>query len=175
MDAQFDACVRARWAVLVRTAALLTGDVSSAEDLVQESLIRAAAQWHRVDPGAADAYVRKIMYHRSIDRWRWRRRQPDPVDVSSIPEAVGPDHSCSTDTRLALDAALARLTPKQRAVLVLRFFEDRTEADTAAVLGCSVGTVKSQTSQAIKRIRELAPELAVTFGRQIDAREEAMP
>ena len=161
----FDAYVRDRWVPLVRTAALLTGDAHAAEDLVQESLVRAARHWHRVDPGAVDAYVRRIMYTRSVDAWRWRRRQPDPVDTSRH-EAAGPDRDDDLATRLTLVAALRRLTPRQRAVLVARFYEDRTEVEAARVLGCSVSTVKSQTRHALERLRALAPELATTFGRE---------
>jgi len=160
MDTSFDAYVRARWNPLLRTAILLTGDPASAEDLVQETLIRAAAQWHRIDPGTVDAYVRRILYNRSVDRWRWRRRQPDPADPHAAEHGTSPDHSDAVDVHLTLDAALRRLTPRQRAVLVLRFYEDRTEAATAEVLGCSVSTVKSQTRHALARLRELAPELA---------------
>lgn len=172
----FDAYVRERWDPLLRTAALLTGDAASAEDLVQESLVRAARHWHRVDPGAVDAYVRRVMYTRSIDAWRWRRRQPDPVDPMryerATPDATGPSSSAMADdiddlaTRLTLVDALSRLTPRQRAVLVARFYEDRTEVDAARVLGCSVSTVKSQTRHALERLRVLAPELASTFGRE---------
>lgn len=170
----FDAYVRDRWEPLLRTAALLTGDAHAAEDLVQESLVRAAQHWHRVDPGAVDAYVRRVMYTRSVDAWRWRRRQPDPVDTSGdrpLPRvAGGRDDADDLTTRLTLLEALARLTPRQRAVLVARFYEDRTEVDAARVLGCSVNTVKSQTRHALGRLRALAPELAGTFGR-----EEARP
>lgn len=166
----FDAYVRERWDPLLRTAALLTGDAHAAEDLVQESLVRAARHWHRVDPGAVDAYVRRVMYTRSIDAWRWRRRQPDPVDTSEQDggraRMVRPDGTDELATRLTLVNALLRLTPKQRAVLVARFYEDRTEVETARVLGCSVSTVKSQTRHALERLRVLAPELARTFGRE---------
>ncbi|MEO6790172.1 MAG: SigE family RNA polymerase sigma factor [Ornithinibacter sp.] len=161
----FDAYVRGRWDPLLRTAALLTGDAHAAEDLVQESLVRAARHWHRVDPGAADAYVRRILYTRSIDAWRWRRRQPDPVDTSTH-ERAGGDANDDLVTRLTVVDALSRLTPRQRAVLVARFYEDRTEVDAARVLGCSVSTVKSQTRHALARLRLLAPELASTFGRE---------
>ena len=161
----FDAYVRERWDPLLRTAALLTGDAHAAEDLVQESLVRAARHWHRVDPGAADAYVRRILYTRSIDAWRWRRRQPDPVDTSTL-ERAGGDGNDDLVTRLTVVDALSRLTPRQRAVLVARFYEDRTEVDAARVLGCSVSTVKSQTRHALARLRLLAPELASTFGRE---------
>ena len=161
----FAAYVRQRWDPLLRTAALLTGDAGSAEDLLQESLTRAARHWHRVDPGAVDAYVRRVMYTRSIDAWRWRRHQPDPVDASRYEKACA-DGTDELATRLTLVDALSRLTPRQRAVLVARFYEDRTEVDTARVLGCSVGTVKSQTRHALERLRVLAPELASTFGRE---------
>jgi RNA polymerase sigma-70 factor (sigma-E family) len=164
----FDAYVRERWAPLLRTAMLLTGDRHSAEDLVQEALVRAAQHWSRVEPGTADAYVRRILYTRSVDAWRWRRHQPDPVDAAAHPEAL--DRTTETPdavaTRLTLAEALRRLTPRQRAVLVARFYEDRTEVQAARVLGCSVNTVKSQTRHALERLRVLAPELAETFGRE---------
>ena len=161
----FEAYVRERWEPLLRTAALLTGDASSAEDLLQESLVRAARHWHRVDPGAVDTYVRRVMYTRSIDAWRWRRHQPDPVDPARYDRAAE-DATDELLTRLTLLEALSRLTPRQRAVLVARFYEDRTEVATARLLDCSVSTVKSQTRHALQRLRVLAPELASTFGRE---------
>lgn len=160
----FDDYVRERWTPLVRTAALLTGDRHAAEDLAQEALVRAARHWHRVDPATADAYVRRILYTRSVDAWRWRRHQPDPAPPQADRSAL--DAMPDSDTRLTLAGALRRLTPRQRAVLVLRFYEDRTEVQTAAMLGCSVSTVKSQTRHSLARLRELAPELAATFGRE---------
>ena len=164
----FDAYVRERWVPLLRTATLLTGDRHDAEDLVQETLVRAAQHWARVEPATADAYVRRILYTRSVDAWRWRRRQPDPVDVASHPERAGAEAESpdAVAARLTLAEALARLTPRQRAVLVARFYDDRTEVDAARVLGCSVSTVKSQTRHALERLRVLAPELAATFGRE---------
>jgi RNA polymerase sigma-70 factor (sigma-E family) len=164
----FDAYVRERWVPLLRTATLLTGDRHAAEDLVQETLVRAAQHWARVEPATADAYVRRILYTRSVDAWRWRRHQPDPVDVAAHPEPAGAltDAPDAVAARLTLAEALARLTPRQRAVLVARFYEDRTEVDAARVLGCSVSTVKSQTRHALERLRVLAPELAATFGRE---------
>ncbi|MBT9256147.1 SigE family RNA polymerase sigma factor [Phycicoccus sp. MAQZ13P-2] len=162
----FDAYVRERWGPLLRTAMLLTGDRHSAEDLVQETLVRAAQHWSRVDPATPDAYVRRILYTRSVDAWRWRRHQPDPVDgVADGPGGHSSPHD-DADVRVTLGAALRRLTPRQRAVLVARFYEDRTEVETARVLGCSVSTVKSQTRHALERLCVLAPELAATFGRQ---------
>ncbi|CAN7151015.1 SigE family RNA polymerase sigma factor [Knoellia sp. LjRoot47] len=166
----FDAYVRERWAPLLRTAMLLTGDRHSAEDLVQETLIRAAQHWSRVEPATADAYVRRILYTRSVDAWRWRRHQPDPVDGAREENRLTAHDPEEVETRLTLAAALRRLTPRQRAVLVARFYEDRTELQTARVLGCSVNTVKSQTRHALERLRVLAPELADTFGRKETAR-----
>lgn len=167
----FDAYVRERWAPLLRTATLLTGDRHAAEDLVQETLVRAAQHWRRVDPATADAYVRRILYTRSVDAWRWRRHQPDPVghpglDDGSHRHPTSADAAPATDDRVALADALARLTPRQRAVLVVRFYDDRTEVEAARLLGCSVSTVKSQTRHALERLRTLAPELAPTFGRE---------
>ena len=165
----FDAYVRERWVPLLRTATLLTGDRHAAEDLVQETLVRAAQHWRRVDPATADAYVRRILYTRSVDAWRWRRHQPDPVEPpgDGAPGAPhGSDVGAEAATRVTLAAALARLTPRQRAVLVVRFYEDRTEVEAARLLGCSVNTVKSQTRHALERLRILAPELAETFGRE---------
>ena len=129
--------------------------------------MRAAQHWSRVEPATADAYVRRILYTRSVDAWRWRRHQPDPVDHASHGDPAHrtgePD---AVDARLTLAEALRRLTPRQRAVLVARFYEDRTEVETARVLGCSLSTVKSQTRHALERLRVLAPELAATFGRE---------
>jgi RNA polymerase sigma-70 factor (sigma-E family) len=163
---EFETFVRERWPSLVRSAILLTGDRDSAEDLVQEALGRAAQHWSRVDLPQADAYVRRILYTRSIDAWRWRRRQPDPVEVTERDAAPMRDALGRADDRLTLGAALARLTPRQRAVLVLRFYEDRSEVETAVLLGCSVSTVKSQTRHALERLRVLAPDLATTYGHE---------
>ena len=104
--------------------------------------------------------MRRVLYTRSVDAWRWRRHQPDPVDPAHHEPVTGADGTDAVDTRLTLVDALRRLTPRQRAVLVARFYEDRTEVDAARVLGCSVSTVKSQTRHALERLRVLAPELA---------------
>jgi RNA polymerase sigma-70 factor (sigma-E family) len=172
----FDDFVRARSAVLLRAAYLLAGDRHLAEDLVQETLVRVAQHWSRVHhEGNPEAYARQVLYTRAVDSWRWRRRRPpevggmpmETVDAVGIGAAV--DAVEAIERQLVVRAALARLTPKQRAVLVLRFFEDRTESDTAAVLNCSVGTVKSQTRHALDRLRVLAPELAEAFGQKVVA------
>jgi RNA polymerase sigma-70 factor (sigma-E family) len=162
----FEKFVRARWLPLLRTATLLTGDPHTAEDLVRDTLARAAQRWSVVlSASSPDAYVRRILYTRSIDAWRWRRRQADPAEPAERFSGTR-DETDHVDARIALATALRRLTPKPRAVLVVRFYEDRTEVEAARILGCSVSTVKSQTRHALGRLRELAPELAETFGRQ---------
>ena len=162
---EFSAYVQARWPALVRTAVLLTGDRHAAEDLVQESLIKAAQHWHRLD-GAPDAYIRRIMYTRSIDAWRWRRHQPDPVEVTERHTRAVPDGTDHVDLRLPLAGALRELSPGQRAVIVARFYEDRTEVETAALLGKSVSTIKSQSRDALARLRTVATDLAIHLGKE---------
>lgn len=163
---EFESYVRARSAALARTAYLLTGDVQHAEDLLQETLARVADRWPAlVRKGDPDPFVRKVMYHRAVDTWRRRRARPElTTDDAARPElhAAGDDAE-TVVRRLVLRDALARLTARQRAVLVLRFYEDHTEAQTAEILGCSVNTVKSQTRHALGRLRDLAPELLETF------------
>lgn len=163
MSADLDEFVRTRTPALLRSAYLLTGDQHAAEDLVQGALERVAVRWRRLAKENADAYVRTVMYRMQVDRWRRRRVATEHV-TETLPERAGEDQYASADTRVALRAALARLTPKQRAVLVLRFYDDLSEARTAEVLGCAPGTVKSQTHLALRRLREAAPELAHLLG-----------
>jgi RNA polymerase sigma-70 factor (sigma-E family) len=152
-----------RWATerqraLLRTALLVTGDHHRAEDLVQEALTQVALRWRRLHSGHPDAYARQVIVRGNISWWRRHRREvvADPPDQGT---AAGAE--AIADRRLALDRALAALTPKQRAVIVLRFYEDLTERDTADALGIGVGTVKSQTHVALRRLRESSPHLAV--------------
>lgn len=163
---EFDAYVDARASALARRAYLLTGDAHLAEDLLQDSLARVAQHWTSIERrGGPDAYVRKVMYHRAVDQWRRRRITEVMTDQPETHEELrGPyDAEETVVRRLMLRDALARLTPKQRAVLVLRFYEDLSEVETAAVLGCSVNTVKSQARHALARMRALAPELEEAF------------
>ncbi|GAA2354697.1 SigE family RNA polymerase sigma factor [Nonomuraea africana] len=148
--------VLARQQALMRTAYLLTGDAHLAEDLLQSVLIKIVGQWPKLRKGGnPEAYTRKALVNQYIS---WRRR-PHP----ELPSADPPDHGASYDEaaldRIVLRQALVKLTPKQRAVIVLRFWEDLTEAQTAEALGCAVGTVKSQVHHALARLRALAPEL----------------
>ena len=157
-EAGFDAFVRARASALSRTAYLLTGDHHLAQDLVQAALLQAARHWGRIHT-SPEAYVRRAMYHQNISWWRRRR-----FTESTLAAHDGAAPTTDSDLRLSLDQALARLTRKQRTVLVLRFYEDLTETQTAAALGISPGTVKSTTRQALARLRALAPELAELIG-----------
>jgi RNA polymerase sigma-70 factor (sigma-E family) len=156
----FDAFVRARTPALLRSAYLLTGDQHLAEDLVQSALGLTHRSWRSLHAaGNAEAYTRKTMYHLQVSRWR-RRRVAETL-AAVLPDRAGrqPDHADQTVLRLSLSSALSRLTLKQRAVIVLRFFDDLTEVQAAETLGVSVGTVKSQTAKALERLRILAPDL----------------
>jgi len=154
--AEFVAFVRAHQHRLMRSAYLICGDHHLAEDLLQGALVKLALRWRQVREGDPAAFLRTVVYRDAVSWWRRRRRER----LTSAPPAVsGPDGADDTSTRLVLVDALRRLTPRQRAVLVLRFLDDLTEARTAEVLGVTVGTVKSQTNAALKRLRELAPEL----------------
>lgn len=157
-DESFREYVQARGAALSRAAYLMTGDAYLAEDLVQQTLVRVASRWEKVVAGGdPDAYVRRVLYHQHISWWRrWRR---EPVPVERLPEPAGFEPHGPLDTAIVVRQVLGRLAPRQRAVLVLRYFEDLSEAQTAAVLGISVGTVKSQTRDALARLRVLAPDL----------------
>lgn len=162
-DDGFEDFVRSSSVRLLRTAYLLTGSVADAEDLLQDALIATARHWSSIDHGAAEAYVRTALHRGAIDGWRRRQVRPRVVGEPSTDPAAPSDIHAVAEARVVLREALMRLTPRQRAVLVLRHFEQHTEVEAAAVLGCSVGTVKSQNRHALQRLRELAPELADTF------------
>jgi RNA polymerase sigma-70 factor (sigma-E family) len=144
---------------LLRSAYLLTGDLHRAEDLVQEALVKVALRWPRLQDGNPTAYAGTILVRDNIS-W-WRRKRDIPM---SSPQLLG-EVSSDPEAALVVRRALGRLTPKQRAVVVLRHFDDLTEQDTAAALGVTVGTVKSQNSAALARLREGAPELLDLIGR----------
>jgi len=146
--------VAARSSALLRTAVLLTGDRGGAEDLVQETLARAWAAWPRIRrQDRVEAYVRATMANLATSWWRRRWRGETPTAALPDVEAGGSDPGTQVVVRQSVLAALATLPPGQRAVVVLRFVEDLTEAQTAAALGCSVGTVKSQAARATARLR----------------------
>lgn len=156
----YAAFVRARSHALLRSAYLLTGDQHLAEDLVQEALARTHRAWLGLrQTGNAEAYARRIMYHLQVSTWR-RRKVAEQLS-GDIPEPTerNTDDTESITLRMTVERALRSLSPKQRAVVVLRYFDDHTEAETAELLGVSVGTVKTQTGRALERLRKLVPEL----------------
>ncbi|HUC59907.1 MAG TPA: SigE family RNA polymerase sigma factor [Streptosporangiaceae bacterium] len=149
----FDRFVDLRQRALLRSAWLLTGDWGLAEDLVQTALARTWLRWGRItrrdDP---EIYVRRVMVSTWINwsRRKWRGERPG----QELPDGPAPgDLATEAVARVAVRSALGSLTDRQRAVLVLRVFDDLTEAQTAQVLGCAVGTVKSTMSQALARLR----------------------
>jgi RNA polymerase sigma-70 factor (sigma-E family) len=157
--AEFDEFVRTRHAALLRFAHLLTGDPHAAADLVQEALEKAGLRWRGIRrKDAPESYVRRSILNSHINHGRWRRRE---YLVATTPERRQPDAEPRDEVLWRL---LATLAPQQRAVLVLRFYEDLTEAETARVLGCSVGTVKSTSSRALAKLRAALPARNATIG-----------
>jgi RNA polymerase sigma-70 factor (sigma-E family) len=153
----FKAYVAARSAALLRTAYMLTGNKADAEDLLQTALAKTYLAWDSIrDRGAVDAYVRRIMLNTRTSWWR-RRRHVSEFPTDQVPEAPV-DHDDTERVALhdALWTALADLPKRQRAMVVLRYYEDLSEAETAAALGVSVGTVKSTTARALARLRDHA-------------------
>jgi RNA polymerase sigma-70 factor (sigma-E family) len=152
-DADFAAYMAARQPSLLRTAYLLTGDQHTAEDLVQTAFAKLYLSWDKVQRRElVDGYVRRILVNENNSLWRraWKRRETSTDTV--------PDHQAVTDThdegvKAALWEFVQSLPRKQRAVVVLRFYEDLSEAEVADILGISVGTVKSQSSRALAALR----------------------
>lgn len=144
--------VAARYPALLRTAYLLGGDWATAEDLVQTALAKTYLAWRRIDPLAVEAYARRVLVNTATSWWRRRWHGERPT-------AELPDHRAAVDPigdsveRQHLWEHVRRLPARQRAVLVLRYYEDQTEAETARLLGVTVGTVKSQTSRALATLR----------------------
>jgi RNA polymerase sigma-70 factor (sigma-E family) len=147
---EFRDFVEVRYADLLRTAYLLTGTRHAAEDLVQTCLLRAMRRWDRIDDPLA--YLRRAMANQRTSLWR--RIRGAEVLAATPPDRASADASDAVAVRQSLLDALIRLPYRTRAVLVLRYWEDLSEADTAAVLGCSIGTVKSQASRGLARLRE---------------------
>lgn len=148
--------VAARWRPLLRTAYLLTGDEGKAEDLLQTALSRLWLVWPRVKSDAPEAYVRKILANTSASWWRRRWHGERPTDKL-------PEHSSADDLvgqladRDRLRAALAQLSARQRAVVVLRYAEDLSEKQVAEELGISLGTVKTLASRGLAKLRDVLP------------------
>ncbi|TIC86619.1 SigE family RNA polymerase sigma factor [Nocardioides sp. GY 10127] len=150
--AGFDDWVSARRPALLRTAYLLTGDPHDAEDLVQTALIKVVPRWHRIaeDP---EPYVRTVLSRESVSRWRRRRWRE--VHTDRVPDDLASaQHDRDVTDREVLRQALGELSPRQRTIVVLRYFDGLTEAETAHVLGLGLGTVKKHGREAMARLRD---------------------
>jgi RNA polymerase sigma-70 factor (sigma-E family) len=147
VEQEFEEFVEARRHRLLATAALLTQDRQLAEDLLQTTLLKVWAAWRRIETHP-DAYARRTMVHTYTSWWRrsWNGERP----TETLPETplATPDHDAALDLR----TALVGLPRRQRTVLVLRYYEDLTEREVAALMGCTVGTVKSQASKALSKL-----------------------
>jgi RNA polymerase sigma-70 factor (sigma-E family) len=161
----FEDFVAARGQALQRFGYALTGDWALAEDLLQTALARAYPRWPRAQRDDPDAYVRKIM----LNTWAsWRRRRwRGEVPAVMVPDLPGPDSFAAVDHRQALRLALAKLPPRQRAVVVLRYHQDLSERQVAELLAISVGTVKSQAARALAALR--AEAALAAYSSQIPA------
>lgn len=166
-DDEFTEFVHATWPALYRTAYLLLGEHQLAEDLVQTSLAKTYASWHKVrDPAAAPAYARVVLANTAVTWFRrrsWRNEHP----TETLPETSG---GSDPSDRPAVVDALRALAPRQRAVVVLRYYDDLSVREVAHALGISEGTVKSQTSAAFARLRDLLGDavLPLTEGARHD-------
>ncbi|MBY8873904.1 SigE family RNA polymerase sigma factor [Micromonospora sp. PLK6-60] len=150
-DPDFREFVEARYGDLLRTAYLLTGGRDAAQDLVHEALLKTMRRWRRVDEPMA--YVRRAMVNERTNRWR--RIGLRELLPGALPDRPRADDTDSVAERDELLLALGRLPARMRAVVVLRYWEDLAEADVAAAMGCSVGTVKSQAARGLARLRDV--------------------
>ncbi len=155
-EREFREFVAGRSAALLRTAYVLTGDVHLARDLLQTALMSTARRWAGIE-GSPEAYVRTAMYRHQVNWWRSRARRPETVSAALPEQAAAGDHAADTAQRQDLFAALRALPPGQRTVVVLRYWEDRPEAEVAELLDVSVGTVRSQASKGLAKLRAAHP------------------
>jgi len=181
---EFDHFVTGSVDGLLRAAYLIAWDFDEAEDLVQECLFRIARRWPRVrrmeHPGA---YARKVLVNVALDESRQRSRHRAELGRSGAHHDHHHDHEDATADRVLgvvedntdLTRALAELAPRQRATLVLRYFDDLSEAQAADVMGCSIGTVKSTTSRALQRLREIVGPPAAPSGHGVAPTEATEP
>jgi len=171
-EEEFVAFVRARQRALVRAAFLICGDHQIAQDLVQEALTKLAHHWERVRTGSPEGFVRRIVYRDAVSRWRKVGREW-PHDLRDDPRADTAHWQDPVESWISgadMRDALAQLPPRQRAVLVLRYYEDQSEVQIADYLGISPGTVKSQAHRALATLRELLPDLAPATAGEGDER-----
>lgn len=159
----------------LRIAFLLTGDWGHAEDLLQTSLAKVYRAWGRLrDHENLDAYVRRVMVNTQTTWWRraWKAEQP----TGALPDSPGPNAVDASDDRDRLRRALLTLPARQRAVVVLRHYEDLSETEVARILGCSVGTVKSQCNRGLAKLREVLDDpYERIFARPDGALQEVRP
>ena len=151
MEDEFEEFVVAALPGLLRFGVVLTGSRDRADDLVQTALVKTMRRWRAIEHDQPVAYVRRAMVNAHLSGWRRSRREtgmPDAFDV-----AAGTDDTASYDDQDQLARALAVLPPRQRAVIVLRYYAGFSEAEIAETLGCASGTVKSQASKALHRLR----------------------
>jgi RNA polymerase sigma-70 factor (sigma-E family) len=155
----FDDFVARALPELLAFAHRLTADAAEAEDLVQAALVKSMGRWSAIErQDDPFVYVRRVMVNTHITWWRrWSAR----VSIGSVPERVSPEQTRLSDDQDEVRRALLTLPPRQRAVLVLRFYEDLSEAQIAAALGCRPGTVKSQASRGLATLRTLLDQLQV--------------
>ena len=165
-DASFEEFVAGSSSRLFGLARLLTGgNRAEAEDLLQGAFERAYWHWRRISRrGNPERYVRQMLVNASVDRWRRLRRRPEEPLRLAGGDPAAPDPATEVADRDLLMRGLRALPARQRAVLVLRYFEDLSEAQTAGILGCSVGTVKSQAAAALARLREITGGRAAAAG-----------
>lgn len=158
MDQQLADYVSARWPALVRYATVVCGDAVEGEELAQAALVRVTSRWWLLrDRDNIDAYVRTAIVHGHLNlRRRLRHREERVADPPHVPAADATDN---VGRGVDIRRALAALPPRQRAVLALRYLDDMSEAQAAEVLGCSIGTVKSQASKALATLRCSFPDL----------------
>ncbi len=161
----FDQFVATHVDDLLRTAYLIVWDEAEAEDLVQECLLKVARRWSRVRRMEQPrAYARRILVNLAVDGTRGRARRRSELQPWAAANSVAVDPLAALDTRAELLQALSQLAARQRAVLVLRYFNDLTEAQVAEVLGCPPGTVKSSASRGLARLREALQPVPVNPG-----------
>ena len=154
-DPDFDAFVRDNLDGLLRTAYLIAWDAKEAEDLVQDCLLKVARRWGRIaDMEQPLAYTRRVLIHLALRESGRRTRRRAELDVNAADLGADVAEFAGIETREELLAAVAQLPPRQRTVIVLRYFLDLTETETAKALGCSTGTVKSNASKALAHLRE---------------------
>jgi len=160
-EAAFEEFVRGRGAALLRFAYLLTGDRGHAEDLVQDALVKAYLRWNgRTVIEYPEAYVRRTIVNQFVS---WRRRRSSGEVVGPVPERAGGDHAQRLTERVRVWKVLSELPPRQRSVLVLRYYEGLSDRNIAELLGCAEGTVRSLAARAFSTLRA-HPQLADELG-----------